>query len=145
MATNDQVHTIRGPNVMSHRTRIRDRLSFAFRPCLAMSTIAREPIKQALAAGLVFGFVPAPSHGRGQGFESPPLHHPILQTALEGCASRTVTARGRSGEFPSLRQRTAGHWRSIGGHDDESPDWISMMGNLRLLIEEYHGSRSHRT
>src|ERR1039457_494165 len=101
MATNDQGHTIRGPNVMSHRTRIRDRLSFAFRPCLAMSTIAREPIKQALAAGLVFGFVPAPSHGRGQGFESPPLHHPILQTALEGCASRTVTARGRSGESPA--------------------------------------------
>src|ERR1019366_4510081 len=68
--------------------------------CLAVSTMAREPIKQALADRPVFEFVPAPSHGRGQGFESPPLHHPPLQTALEGCASRTVTARGRSGEFP---------------------------------------------
>ena len=41
---------------------------------LAVSTIAREPIKRRDWGRLVFEFLPAPSHGRGQGFESPPLH-----------------------------------------------------------------------
>jgi hypothetical protein len=38
---------------------------------LAVSTIAREPIKQAFAARPIFDLVPAPSHGRGWEFESP--------------------------------------------------------------------------
>src|ERR1019366_9115984 len=41
-----------------------------------------------------------------------------------------------SNSYPRLRQRTAGHWRFISGPADESADWISMIGNLRLLIEE---------
>jgi hypothetical protein len=70
-------------------------VALAFDACRTVSHTAREPVKLTLAGRLVFGFLPAPSHGRGRGFESPPLHHRPY-----GAISKFDSHRGRA---PSLR------------------------------------------
>jgi len=49
--------------------------------------------KQALAIRPVFEFVPAPSHGRGQGFESPPLHTGFLEPVSNSILSMDARRR----------------------------------------------------